>query len=188
MFIQSSYKSNKNIYNIIKTTDTVSHNTKFWESSLNVARFDVPNLYVFGDATVVGTLTAGSLSSSHYGCAYACYDYATDQHTTGTFTPAITTNIPSGAIVVGGSVHVISACTGIGGMTFALGTSAGSSTTSLLGTTNIASLTINHIETTVTTFAAPLRMTSAGDINVTIDSTLTAGKVEIWVFYFPTGG
>ena len=127
--------------------------------------------------------------TSSFGCAYGCYDYATDQHTAGTFAIAITTAIPANAVIVGGAIHVITQCAaGVGG-TLAFGTSAGSSSTSLLAAAVYTTLVTDYIKTIVPTFAAPLRMTAGGNINCTIGTaTFTAGKVEIWLFYYITGG
>jgi hypothetical protein len=135
-------------------------------------------------------LTNKNLPSS-FGVAYACYDYATDQHTAGTFTPAISNNIPGGAIVVGGAVRVLEAVTSNGSATLAIGTSAGSSSTALLAATAKATLVQYYKTMTVPAFTAAtlLQTTAAGDVNFTIGTaTLTAGKVEIWVFYFLAGG
>jgi len=129
--------------------------------------------------------------TSGFGVAYACYDYATDSHVQGAVNPAITATLPSGAIVLGGVVHVITGVTSGGAATLAIGTVAGSSATALLAATAKGTLVTDYKVNTVPVFtnATFLRLTADGAINFTIGAAdLTAGKVEVWVLYVIQGG
>jgi hypothetical protein len=120
--------------------------------------------------------------------AYALWDFAVDGGTQKTYVLALSSSIPSGAIIVGGQIHVITAANAGANGKISFGTSAGSSTTSLLAATGFATLTLDYIKTIVPTFAAALRLTAAGLINCTITTAnFTAGKIEIWVQYYIPG-
>ncbi len=111
------------------------------------------------------------------------YSFAVDGGTQGSITPVESDTIPSGALVIGGCVHVPAAVTSGGSATVAVGTSAGSSTTSILGATAKASLTLNAVIVSAAN-AAPFRMSAAGTINFTIGTAdLTAGIVDAYVLY-----
>jgi len=122
------------------------------------------------------------------GLAYAKYDFAVDGGTVGTKTPVASFNstIPANAVLVGGAVNVTTAITSGGSATVAIGCSGtGGSTTTLLGATAKASLGLNVVLLTVTTFAVPKKITGAGGITFTIGTAaLTAGVIEVWVLYF----
>lgn len=142
-----------------------------------------------GNASTVPTTNSKTLRlDGNYGIAYAKYSFATDGGTVATKTPGgtVNTTIPANAILVGGTVNVTTACTSSGSGTLAVGCAGtGGSTTTLLAATAVASLTTNALFTTVTTFAAPKKLTGAGSITFTIGTAaLTAGIVEVWVQYF----
>ena len=122
------------------------------------------------------------------GLAYAKYDFAVDGGSVGTKTPGalFNTTIPANAILVGGAVNVTTAITSGGLATVAIGyAGTGGSTTTLLGATAKASLGLNVVLTTATTFAAPKKITGSGSITFTIGTAnLTAGVIEVWVLYF----
>jgi hypothetical protein len=65
----------------------------------------------------------------------------------------------------------------------AVGTAAGSSSTSILTATGKATLSLDAVMAP-SCVAAPFKTSAAGKINVTIAAgPLTAGQVEIWVLY-----
>jgi hypothetical protein len=116
--------------------------------------------------------------------AQAYYNVPTDGGTTGnSYTPAISDTIPANAILLGGQLNSTTAFVG-SGASVAVGTSAGSSTTSIRAATAITSFTADALVNTTVTFAAAVKMSAAGQINVTISgATVTAGVLEIFVLY-----
>ena len=116
--------------------------------------------------------------------AHAKYSFATDGGAISTITPTDSDMIPINAIIVGGTVNATTAVTSGGSATVGMGTSAGSTTTSLLAATAKASLSLNAVINAVPVFATPVKMTAAGQITFTVaTAALTAGVIEAWVFY-----
>lgn len=120
--------------------------------------------------------------------AHALYSFAVDGGVQSTITPATSDIIPNNAILVGGTINSTTAVTSLGSATVGIGTSAGSSTTSILAATAKASLSVNALITGVPKFTAPAKMTAAGAITFTIATAdLTAGVIEVWVYYVIAG-
>lgn len=116
------------------------------------------------------------------GVAHAIYSFATDGGAS--CTPALNALIPAGAILIGATVNPTTAVTAAGSATVGIGTTAGSTTTSLLAATGKASLTLDALINGVPTLAAPVKMTAAGNISVLIATgPLTAGVIEIFVYF-----
>lgn len=117
--------------------------------------------------------------------AKAIYRFATDGGAISTIVPKDTFGLPDNAVIVGGSINSTTACTSSGAGTLAVGTSAGSSNTSILGATAVASLSADARINAVPTWATPVKLTAAGNITVTIASfAFTAGVVEITLLYY----
>lgn len=117
--------------------------------------------------------------------ARAKYSFVVDGGAISTITPASNATIPDNAIIVAGTINATTAPTSGGLATISFGTSAGSSTTSLLGATAIATFTLDSTINSTATFAAPVKMTAAGSITLTVAvDTLTAGVIEVTVLYF----
>ena len=117
--------------------------------------------------------------------AKAIYNFAVDGGAVSTITPKVTASLPKYAVIVGGTINSTTALTSTGSATLAVGTSAGSSTTALLGATAKASLSLNARINAVPVFATPVKLTAAGNITVTIaTAAATAGVVEVTLFYF----
>lgn len=117
--------------------------------------------------------------------ARAKYSFAVDGGAISTITPNLNATIPDNAIIIGGSINSTTAPTSGGLATISFGTSAGSSATSLLGITAIATFTLDSTINSVATFAAPVKMTASGSITLTIaDFVLTAGIIEVTLLYF----
>lgn len=113
----------------------------------------------------------------------AIYNFAVDGGAVGAIIPSISDTIPIGAIIIGGSVNSTTAVTSGGSATVAVGTTAGSSATAMLAATAKASLSIDAILNAVPVIATPVKMTAAGQINVTVAvAALTAGVIEIFLF------
>lgn len=120
--------------------------------------------------------------------ARAVYNFAVDGGAVSTITPQLTVSLPDNAIIVGGTINSTTACTSGGAATVAVGTSAGSSTTSILAATAVASLSADARINAVPVFATPVKLTAAGSVTVTIaTAALTAGVVEITLLYFVAG-
>lgn len=116
------------------------------------------------------------------GVAHAVYSFATDGGAS--CTPALNATIPANAIIVGATVNVTTAVTASGSATVGIGTTAGSTTTSILAATGKASLTLDAIVNGVPTLAAPVKMSAAGSISVLIATgPLLTGIIEIFVYY-----
>jgi hypothetical protein len=132
--------------------------------------------------------------------ARCLYNFAVDGGAIGAIIPSISDTIPANAIVWGGICNPTTAPVGAGA-TVAIGTSAGSSATSIMLATAITALTIDAViellginsqhaggpatdPTALVIHQAPFKMTAAGKLQLTVASdALTAGVVEVMVFY-----
>lgn len=118
--------------------------------------------------------------------AHAKYDFAVDGGVVGPITPANSDTIPDNAILVGATHNSPTAVTSLGSATVAVGTSAGSSAAALLAATAKATLSADAVLNGVPTLAVPVKMTAAGKIQITVAvADLTAGVIEVWVYYIP---
>lgn len=112
----------------------------------------------------------------------ARYSFATDGGAISTITPADSDTIPANAVIWGGFLNPTTALVGATA-TIAVGTTAGSSTTSIKAATAVASYTIDALLAVVPTLAVPIKMSAAGQITLTIaTAALTAGVLEVFVF------
>lgn len=116
--------------------------------------------------------------------AHSKYDFSVDGGAQGTITPSNGDTIPDNAILVGATINSTSAVTSDGSATVAIGTSAGSSTTAIKGATGKASYSADAVLNGVPVFATPVKLTAAGQPTFTIGTAdLTAGVIELWVYY-----
>ncbi len=142
------------------------------------------------DPAIHGVAESDVLSSKNFGLgllrtARAKYSFAVDGGLVSTITPVTNATIPDNAVIVGATINSTTAATSGGAATIAVGTSAGSSTTSLLGATGVASFTLDALLNGAATFAAPVKLTAAGSITVTVaTAALTAGVIEVSVIYY----
>jgi hypothetical protein len=135
-----------------------------------------------------GTLDvqAGAFVNGLLRVAHAKYDFAVDGGVVGPITPAISDTIPDNAILVGGTVNSPTAVTSGSSATVSIGTTAGSSAAALLAATAKATLSADAVLNAVPTLAVPVKLTAAGKINITVAvGDLTAGVIEVWVYYIP---
>jgi len=117
--------------------------------------------------------------------ARAHYDFAVDGGAIGTFTPAQTAALPSKAIIAGGVIDVITPFTTSASGTMGIGTSAGSSNTSIKAQLAAASYTGLVAVVPLYTAATMVKLTAAGNITCTIATgALTAGKANIILAYY----
>lgn len=121
--------------------------------------------------------------------ARCLYSFAIDGGATGPIIPSISDTIPINAIVLGGVANSTTALTGTGA-TVGIGTSAGSSATSILAQTAITSWTLDAViellgtNSQAATHKPAFKMTAAGQIQLTVATdALTAGVIEVFVFY-----
>lgn len=119
------------------------------------------------------------------GNAKMTYDFAVDGGVAGLITPANSPIIPDNAIILGGTVDITTTLTSGGAATIALGTSAGSSATSLKGATAVATWSAGQMAVVpVFTAATYVKLTAAGRLTLTVASfDLTAGKFDVNVVY-----
>ncbi len=116
------------------------------------------------------------------GVAHAVYNFATDGGAS--CTPALNALIPANALIIGATVNPTTAPLAAGAATVGIGTTAGSSATSILAATAKATLSIDAILNGVPTLAAPVKMSAAGNISLVIATgPLTAGVIEVFVYY-----
>ena len=116
--------------------------------------------------------------------AKAVYNFAIDGGAVSTITPNGTVALPDNAVIVAATVNSTTAVTSAGSATVAIGTSAGSSTTSILGATAKASLSADAVLNGVPVFATPVKLTAAGNVTFTIGTAaLTAGVIEVTLYY-----
>lgn len=124
-------------------------------------------------------------NTSYLGVNVSRYDFTADGGAVSTLTPLGTDAvIPAGAIVIISQFKVTVAFAGATA-TLSMGTTAGSSNTAFLNAVAVASLTANAIIAGAATIAAPVRLTAAGLVNVTIGTAaFTAGSGELYLVYF----
>lgn len=121
--------------------------------------------------------------------ARAIYDFSVDGGAVSTITPKKTVSLPDNAVIIGGTVNSTVAVTSAGAATVAVGTSAGSSATSILAATAKASLSLDALLNVVPVFATPVKLTAKGDVTFTIGTAaLTAGVIEVTLLYFVANG
>lgn len=133
--------------------------------------------------TTVGTVIAnGGLGV--VGNAKMTYDFAVDGGAISTITPTNSPTIPINAIILGGTIDIITTLVGATA-TISLGTSAGSNAASLKAATAVASWTAGQLALTpVFTAATYVKLTAAGRPTLTIAvAALTAGKFNVNLVY-----
>lgn len=130
-------------------------------------------------------LTGNGFGDSVLRVARAKYDFAIDGGAVSTITPNGTVALPDNAVIVAATINSTTAVTSAGAATVAIGTSAGSSTTSIIGATAKASLSADAVLNGVPVFATPVKLTAAGNVTFTVaTAALTAGVIEATLYYF----
>jgi hypothetical protein len=113
--------------------------------------------------------------------AHAIFNFATDGGAISTITPLLNATIPANAIVLPAQAVINSptAVTSAGSATIGIGTSAGSSTTSILAATAKTAFSTEAVQIGS---ASAFKMTASGSVTLTVAvAALTAGLIEIWV-------
>lgn len=134
--------------------------------------------------TRIPPVNSGVIGTNTLNVAHALYSFAVDGGAIGAITPVSTVSIPASAIIVATTINSTTAVTSAGSATVSVGTTAGSSASALLAATGKASFTTDALLNGVPVFATPVKMTAAGNINITVGTAaLTAGIIEIFVYY-----
>lgn len=134
----------------------------------------------FDSVNITGTGAGNSVLR----VAKAVYSFAVDGGAVSTITPNATVSLPDNAVIVAATINSTTAVTSAGAATVAVGTSAGSSTTSILGATAKASLSADAVLNGVPVFATPVKLTAAGNVTFTVGTAaLTAGVIEATIYY-----
>ena len=115
--------------------------------------------------------------------ARCIYDYAVDGGAIAEITPLQNCLLPDNAIIIGGTINSTTAVDSAGGANITIGTSAGSSASSILGSTAKGSLTADAIINAVPILATPVKLTAKGRVTITPDAVLTTGVIEIVLYY-----
>lgn len=134
-------------------------------------------------------------SSKNYGVsfgriAHAQWSFAVDGGAIATIIPSNNFLLPVGCVITGGAINVTTQCTSGGSATLSVGLTNPSSVTSLLGATAVASLTVGMQQCVVVpqTASGWLKTTATSQGQIAIaTATMTAGVVEIYVFYYESG-
>jgi hypothetical protein len=146
---------------------------------INVGTLASP-IWAADSGPVTGLGGLGSLAN-----AKMTYDFTVDGGAaTSTIVPANSPTLPSGAIILGGTVDVTVACVGAGSIS--LGTTAGSGVASLKAATAAATYAINTQQPIIPVFTAAtyLKLTAAGRLSLTTSvGTITAGRFDVNVVY-----
>lgn len=120
-----------------------------------------------------------------YNTGHALYDFAVDGGAVGVITPSQGLTLPNKAIIIGGLLDIVTTLTSGGAATIAIGTSAGSSATSLKAATAVATYAAGLLAIVpVYTAASAVKMTAAGNVILTVaTAALTAGKMGLQLTY-----
>ncbi len=182
------------VYDLAKDASTFAQgDLAYWDDSAKKVTSTVGSNLLIG-AVEVAAATGASVvrvtlfsvpgfSGQAHGLkvAYAKYDFSVDGGAS--CTPTVSDTIPNLAVVFGGIICSTTAVAAGGAATVSIGTVAGSGAASILAATGKASLGTNAM-VVPTAVATPFKMTAGGKINVTIATgPLTAGVIEVWVFY-----
>ena len=118
--------------------------------------------------------------------AYAQYDFSVDGGAASTITPAITTEIPNNAIMVGCFTHVKTACTSSGSATIKLN-AGGVDLTPAVAFDDNEYDTANQVSNQATLNNSHLtaKATSDADIKIVVGTAaLTAGVFDVYIQYY----
>jgi hypothetical protein len=147
----------------------------------------IPNLTSanIGDAALTPNTAAGI--SAQRVCHFS-YSFAVDGGAVGAITPASNCTLPINSVITNISLNSTTALLAAGGAaTISVGTTAGSSATSMLAATNKTSFSTNAFVQGIPvpqTASTWVKMTAAGSMNITVaTNALTAGVLEGFVFY-----
>jgi hypothetical protein len=141
---------------------------------------------LIGDTALVANSAFG-ISAQRI--CHAQYNFTNDAGAAGLITPANNCTIPANAVITNVVINSTTAVTSAGAATISVGsTGTGSSATAFLAATGKASFSLAAfvqgvpVPQTSSTF---VKTTSSGAITITVaTAALTAGVIEIYVFYY----
>jgi predicted RecA/RadA family phage recombinase len=182
------------VYDLAKDASTFAQgDLAYWDDSAKKVTSTVGSNLLIGAVEVAAATGVAVVRVNLFGVpgfsgqvngvkvAHAVYDYGVDGGSSCTLTNSDT--IPDNAVVTGGLINATAAVTASGSATVAIGVSAGGSGNCILTATGKASLGLDAV-VVPTSQATPFKMTAAGKVAVTVATgPLTAGVIEVWVFY-----
>lgn len=118
------------------------------------------------------------------------YDFAVDGGAVATITPKSTVIIPAGAVIFGGFIQGITLPTSGGAATIAIGLGSGAQAAALKAATAIATYAAGATVALIPVFTAASVVKAAAETPVTFTigtAALTAGKVQVTIFYYMQG-
>lgn len=115
--------------------------------------------------------------------AKVIYNYSVDGGVATTIVPNKNVELPDNTVIVGGTINATTALAS-SASNVTIGTSAGSAANSILTTTNYTSFSTDAVINAVPVFATPVKLTAKGKVTISFSGTMTAGIVEITLFYF----
>lgn len=118
------------------------------------------------------------------------YDFSVDGGAVGTITPKSSILIPAGAVIFGGFIQGITLPTSGGAATIAIGLGSGAQVAALKAATAIATYAAGATVAIIPVFAAANVVKAAAETFVTFTiatAALTAGKVQVTLFYYMQG-
>jgi hypothetical protein len=120
--------------------------------------------------------------------ARAKYDFAVDGGAISTINLMPSTELPSGALILGAYINVITPPTSAGAATIGIGSEAASDLQSAIAISGAPWSTTGVKAASTSLGTDPVKLTAARNITATIGTaTLTAGVFEVVVLYFGTG-
>jgi hypothetical protein len=117
------------------------------------------------------------------------YDFAVDGGAIATITPRSSIQVPAGAVIFGGFIQGITLPVGPGA-TIAIGLGSGAQVAALKAATAIATYAAGATVAIIPVFTAASVVKAAADTFVTFTiatAALTAGKVQVTLYYFMQG-
>lgn len=165
-------------YNIFRTTTSTAPGAGTnYLTTVSSANFSDNGIF---------TISTSYIARNGVYMARMYYDFAVDAGAIGSIIPVQSDTIPAGAIINNGWIYSPTAATSGGSATIGVGTSAGSTTTSLKAATAVASFSANAVLVTLAP-TAPFKMTAAGQLQILVaTATLLTGVIEVVVEYtFP---
>lgn len=118
------------------------------------------------------------------------YDFAVDGGAVATITPRSSIQVPAGAVIFGGFIQGITLPVSGGGATIAIGLGSGAQVAALKAATAIATYAAGATVALIPVFTAASVVKAAADTFVTFTigtATLTAGKVQVTLYYYMQG-
>jgi len=115
--------------------------------------------------------------------AKVIYNYSVDGGAISTITPKKNVVLPDNTVIVGCTLNSTTALASAA-CNVTIGTDAGSSSSAILGTTNYTSLSSDAIVNGVPIFATPVKLSAKAQVTITFSGTVTAGILEIVLYYY----